>query len=216
MLKCFAQHIEQLRALHQLRCLTVQADKLSLPALLAPPHQLQQLTSLRVSDSPVDHIDYVASMPVLTALAVQFDASGVLTPRVFAALSACTQLVSLELTDGDSFPFTSEDLVACLPHLPHLRELTLKWCTRLTSLAFLRAGLLPFTLTALSIDMFKPELALQELHELLHLRALTSLTLGRRICSAPLDAATLRLFTPPSHALPALRSFTCGGEVRAI
>jgi len=226
-----AAFARQLRAVHQLRSLQACSSErciLPLSVLLAPPHQCQltdlqaachsqaeaallaslpTLTRLQQLGFPLPHADFLTSLPALTTLRIVFAGGNqVDVPRCLAALQTCTRMQELTM-HSTCFHVTSTQLASCLQRMPLLHTLSLGRCQGLQSLAFLSAGSLRSTLTALRLSECAPRLPLTEMQHVYALRHLRELELSDRLFSSALHFPQLRFHTPPSPLLPQLEEF---------
>jgi hypothetical protein len=161
-----------------------------------------------------DHIDFLLPLPNLRRLELntRFCAVRPDTPRVLSTLHSFVGLMELEIFNDApesayngtfQLRFTSDELAACLAHMPLLTSLCLWHSANLRSLRFLSIGPVTRALKRLTLLSFHPRLPLAELSHVHALSALTELTLDAVFDRLP-DADTLQLYRPPSVILPTL------------
>jgi len=154
----------------------------------------------------------LAQLPHLTELKLGVAASELPDmERIFETISSCAQLHSLVLVDSaaeNGLHFTSELLSTYLPRMSQLRTLRLEGATSLVSLAFLKEGSLPKSLTALELKAFTRRLPVAEVKHVLQLRDLRSLWMVNAF-DAPLGPPGELLFRRPMRPvyMPHLEDF---------
>ncbi len=121
----------------------------------------------------------------------------------------CAQLTSLAVSLDGSHRYlcTSEQMAEYLRGLPLLRSLHLADLS-LHSLSFLAAGLLPSTLTSLTLQSCIPHLPLSELDHIRSLQTLQLLSL-HDVFDTPLESLLMQNCRLPSAVLPSLRQLKC-------
>jgi hypothetical protein len=226
--------IEALRAMPLLRSLNFDPSAKSFTRMLQPPHtmkleklyidehfttefgeaivHLPTLTNLSVwLNSP--HTDFFCQLPNLRCLEMNVVLTDVPpeTDRIMQSLQSLTALTELEIEEAGDFPlrFTSDQLAACLAHMPLLTRLDLTIAKALDSLRFLSSGPITRSLTKLHLSRFEPRLPLRELHHVHELSALTDLGLYS-VFDRPLDDYSASLYSPPSRLMPSLVRFNHG------
>jgi hypothetical protein len=129
--------------------------------------------------------------------------------RIMTSLHSLTGLTKLRLVgnlNDEEFGFTSEQMTACLAHMPLLTCLHLLDTAGLDSLRFLSSGPITRSLKELELVDFYPQLPVLELEHVHALSMLNRLKL-HSLFDCPLDEYIVRLCTPPSRLLPSLRHF---------
>jgi hypothetical protein len=177
------------------------------------PH-LPSLTNLSFALG-YPNVDFLRQLPDLRSL--NLDCTRCSRPadmdRMMASFQSLTGLTELRLYGNGyverphTLRFTSARLAACLPHLPLLSSLHMLGTLGVDSLCFLSSGPITRSLTELKLAHFRPRLPLsRELEQIHALSSLSSLQL-ESVFDRRMDEQTLRLYTPPSLLLPALREF---------
>ena len=227
-------HIDQLRALHHLRIVSIAGlSSSSVAKLLRAPHSLEWTELKEVSDIDAVSAAALRNLPGL----LMIDTWGC---RNVSFLSALSQLHTLELQIGENpwavsgdavveaisncrhltflglvAPVTFAHLSVLLPRLPLLHTLILYFCSELESLCFLNdVPTLRHTLRYLSLQ-HQPALRTSEIRHILALKNLDKLRLSFSFSEA-LDGFTRHVLTPPSTALPKLTSFVYESPAAAV
>jgi hypothetical protein len=224
-------NIDALRAMPHLRSLSFRPSAACFTRMLQPPHtmkldtlrigspftaefgeaivQLPTLTHLTFNlNSP--HTDFFRQLPNLRRLVINVQVTDVPpeTDRILQSLHSLTGLTELRITEDGELPlcFTSDQLAACLSHMPLLTGLGLQGAMAIDSLRFLSSGPITRSLKELHLAFFHPRLPLSELRHVHELSALTGLRLYS-VFDRPLDNYSQSLYSPPSRLMPSLVSF---------
>jgi hypothetical protein len=225
--------IEALRRMPHLRSLCWNPSPAAFARLLRTPHAMRidtmslvfpitakgrasvaHLSSLRLTDLTIDlrcgdHTDVFYQLPHLHRLVL--DARLVLfavpdTKRIMASMIQLSALTELTLNGGRSLRFTSGHLAACFSRMPCLAHMHLSDAVAVDSLRFHSSGPITRSLKTLWLTWLRVRLPLSELLHVHVLSSLTELHLSN-VFDRPLDASLLRLYQPPSLAMPALSYF---------
>jgi hypothetical protein len=166
---------------------------------------LPSLTSFTPGEMSCTDFDFLARLPQLSTLRIEYAAIAPSLPRGFVSgLQSCAHLTDLIIS---SVPLTSAHLSAIFDRLTRLRTIKLSQLDELSDLScFIRE---PLTRSLNTLRIWYCRHPALRTNELITLRALSQLTQLDIFWSmvGPLDAATSEFFTLPSPHMPNLIHF---------